>query len=164
MVRVKTKGHVRVPPEGKVVAYRYEIYRPPKDRVEEPDRVEMLPDIPILKIHKREYPTHDKEPMMELLLWPLFVCYNLYYHDERQLDLLDIHAIMCMVFHGQGHRMEPRLYEKLDRDNDMTKELDAKADNEDYTVPWKERIGRWYKELQDNDPEVKAKAEELSGL
>ena len=158
MVRVKTEGYVRVSPEGKTEAYRYEIYRPPNDRVE------VLPDIPILEIPETAYPVHDREHMTELLLWPLFICFKLYYHDERQLDLEDIHAIMCMVFRGQGHRMEPRLYEKLERNNDMTKELDAKAENEDYTVPWKERIGRWYKELQDNDPEVKAKAEALSGL
>ena len=157
MVRVKI-GYVRVSPEGKTVAYRYEIYRPPNDRVE------VLPDIPILEMPKARYPKHDHEHMVELLLWPLFVCHKLYYHDERQLDLEDTHAMMCMVFHGQGHKMEPKTYDRLDQDNDMTTELNAKAQNEDYTVPWIECIGRWYTELQGNNSEVKAKAEELSGL
>ena len=158
MVRVKTKKDVRVSPEGKTVAYSYEIYRPPNDRVE------VLPDIPVLKLPKHKYPYHHKERMTELLLWPVFVCFNLYYHDERRLDYEDTHAIMCMVFHGQGQSIDRRLYDKLDDITEMTNELYDKAANEDYTVPWKERIGRWYKELQDKDPEVKAKAKELSGL
>ena len=159
MVRVKTKGDVRVSPQEKTVAYSYEIYRPSNDRVE------VLPDIPVLKLPKHKYPYHRKERMTELLLWPLFACYNLYYHDERRLDYEDTHAIMCMVFYGQGQSIDRRVYDKLDEvTSDMTKELCDKAKNGDYAAPWKERIGRWYKELQDNDPEVKAKAKELSGL
>ena len=157
MVRVASKEYI--PSKEKTVAYRYKIYRPSTDQVEE------LPDIPVLKIPKQHTPSHKGEHMEELLLWPLFFCYKLYDREGRQLDVEDTHAIMRMVFHGYEYPIEVGVLETFDKSNHRaTIALEAKAQNKDFTVPWRERVDRWYKELQDKDPEVKDKAEELSGL
>ena len=156
------KSQEKVPSEETAVAYRYEILRPFTGKVEE------LPDIPILGLLQNQWPYQAGLRMTELVLWPLFVGYQFYYYEQRQLDIQDIHAIMRMVFYGQDFRIEHKLYERLDpahkKKSDMEVQLWANAQNKDYRLPWMKRFGRWYQELQDQDPEVKAKAEELSGL
>ena len=160
MAEVMSREEVQEP-WGKVL--RYDIKRPWLS-----DQVETLPDIPALRLWKTQYPLQNKKRMTELELWPLFVCYRLYDHDGRQLDLEDIHAMMRMFFYGRDYVLEPRLFDNIDepkvRESDMGNELCTKAKDTHYTLDWIKRIDGWYEELQNNDPDVKAKAEELSGL
>lgn len=157
MVRIKSKEEVKS--NGRHLGYVYEIYRPSSDQVEEE-----LPLIPTFRKHEKHPRKHDGEIMTELLIWPLFVCYKLYYHERRQLDVEDIHKIMRMVFHGKEYSLETKLFQHMDGDNVMTTELNLQAKNQYCTEPWIPRVDLWYKELQDKDPTVKAKAEGYSGL
>ena len=158
MVNVESKKKISL--GGGKRAYRYKIYRPFTDEVEE------LPDIPVLDIQPTYYPKQGGKHMTELQLWPLFVCYRLYYHEGRPLDVEDIHAMMRLAFHGNKLQLETKTFEKLDGDagGGMLMKLFAKANDPHFRQPWIERIGRWDKELHEQDPDVKAKAEELSGL